>query len=98
MLAPPPRKARASPKTRPVKPIKVNDTSEKRNEHQHKETSDESELHAEHSTGNNTAPFGKLASKMRLMLRRKSTTGEKKKEKKEKDYYGPEEDLHWTEM
>lgn len=52
--------------------------------------------------GMSTAPLGKLASRMKLMLRRKSTSDEKKakkaKKEKEKDYYDPVEDVHWTEM
>lgn len=45
------------------------------------------------------AAFGKLASKMKLMLRRRST-GEKKKPKKEKEPMEVDrlEDVHWTEM
>ncbi|KAI8933596.1 hypothetical protein NX059_009326 [Plenodomus lindquistii] len=45
------------------------------------------------------APFGKLASKMKLMLRRKNTN-EKKKEKKKQDWEEVDrlEDMHWTEM
>jgi hypothetical protein len=50
--------------------------------------------------GNSTAPLGKFASKMKLMLRRKSTPSKKKEKKKEKekDYYDPVEVVHWTEM
>ncbi|KAL6705986.1 hypothetical protein ACN47E_006265 [Coniothyrium glycines] len=44
-------------------------------------------------------PFGKLASKMRFMLRRRSTS-DKKKPKKEKEQMEVDrlEDIHWTEM
>jgi hypothetical protein len=55
-------------------------------------------------TPNMTAPFGKLASKMKLMLRRRSTAEEKQekkkkkeKEEREKDYYDPIESRHWSE-
>jgi pyruvate dehydrogenase phosphatase len=51
----------------------------------------------EQATGNSGAPLGKLASKMKSMLRRRSAQ-DKKKEKKEKDYYDPAEIVHWTEM
>ncbi|KAF2127923.1 hypothetical protein P153DRAFT_376853 [Dothidotthia symphoricarpi CBS 119687] len=48
----------------------------------------------------NAAPFGKLATRMKSLLRRR-TTGDKKKEKKPKESL-PEidrmEDVHWTEM
>ncbi|KAH9863866.1 hypothetical protein J1614_009798 [Plenodomus biglobosus] len=45
------------------------------------------------------APFNKLASKMRLMLRRKNTDV-KKKEKKKREWEDVDrlEDVHWTEM
>lgn len=54
-----------------------------------------------HASEASMAPLGKLASKMRSMLRRRSTTDtkkEKKEKKREKDYYDPVEDVHWTEM
>lgn len=57
------------------------------------ETAQEEEHHVEE----NAAPLVKLASKVKFMLRRRSGMSEKKKEKKEKDYYDPEENLHWTE-
>ncbi|KAI4640384.1 hypothetical protein J4E93_008590 [Alternaria ventricosa] len=45
------------------------------------------------------AAFGKLANKMKLMLRRKNTNA-KKKEKKKREYEEVDriEDVHWTEM
>jgi pyruvate dehydrogenase phosphatase len=45
------------------------------------------------------ATFGKLANKMKLMLRRKNTNA-KKKEKKKREYEEVDriEDVHWTEM
>lgn len=50
---------------------------------------------------NNTsiAPLGKLASKMKLMLRRKDTNS-KKRHRKDTDYRDLDriEDVHWTEM
>jgi hypothetical protein len=66
-----------------------------------KDYSEEVQAPAEQPTGISTAPLGKLASKMKLMLRRKSTTDSKKKKEKkekEKDYYSPVEEVHWTEM
>jgi hypothetical protein len=63
-----------------------------------KNESEEVQTPIEQPTGVSTAPLGKLASKMRLMLRRKSTADKKKKERKEKDYYSPVEEVHWTEM
>ncbi|KAF2853468.1 hypothetical protein T440DRAFT_496915 [Plenodomus tracheiphilus IPT5] len=46
------------------------------------------------------APFGKLASKMRLMLRRKNTNEKKKEKKKKREWEDVDrlEDVHWTEM
>lgn len=47
------------------------------------------------------APFGKLASKMKLMLRNKNTDEKKeKKNKKKKAWEDVDrlEDVHWTEM
>jgi pyruvate dehydrogenase phosphatase len=46
-----------------------------------------------------TATFGKFASKMKLMLRRKNTNA-KKKQKKKREYEDVDriEDVHWTEM
>ena len=46
-----------------------------------------------------TATFGKFASRMKLMLRRKNTNA-KKKQKKKKEYEEVDriEDVHWTEM
>jgi pyruvate dehydrogenase phosphatase len=58
---------------------------------------DKVKAHSEQPADSSTAPFGKLASKMKLMLRRRSATNDKKKEKREKDYYDPEENLHWSE-
>jgi hypothetical protein len=55
----------------------------------------------EHASEASLAPLGKLALRMRSMLRRRSTTDtkkEKKERKREKDYYDPIEDVHWTEM
>jgi hypothetical protein len=66
-----------------------------------KDYTEEAQAPAEQPTGISTAPLGKLASKMKLMLRRKSTTDSKKKKEKkekEKDYYSPVEEVHWTEM
>lgn len=54
----------------------------------------------EHNASTPTsAAFGKLASKMKLMLRRKNTNA-KKKEKKKREYEDVDriEDVHWTEM
>jgi pyruvate dehydrogenase phosphatase len=46
-----------------------------------------------------SATFGRFASRMKLMLRRKNTNA-KKKQKKKKEYEDVEriEDVHWTEM
>lgn len=46
-----------------------------------------------------TAAFGKIASRVKLMLRRKNTNA-KKKQKKRKEYEEVDriEDVHWTEM
>lgn len=71
----------------------------RRKEYSHRGEKEEGTEEAGRPTANTGAPLGKLASKMKSMLRRKST-GDKKKEKKEKekDYYDPVEDVHWTEM
>jgi pyruvate dehydrogenase phosphatase len=61
----------------------------------------EEKVDEEHASEASLAPLGKLASRMRSMLRRRSTTDtkkEKKERKREKDYYDPIEDVHWTEM
>lgn len=105
-MAPPPRIA--SPptgRTRQPQLRKVSLQHEdvapiRKKEHVHKEEKDEAGLdEAGGPSANTGAPLGKLASKMKSMLRRKST-GDKKKEKKEKekDYYDPVETVHWTEM
>ncbi|KAH8728440.1 hypothetical protein GQ44DRAFT_702305 [Phaeosphaeriaceae sp. PMI808] len=100
----------ASPPVKKVKPLlkieqlqdtKVIDFSQKENAYPNTMEVDGQKPMANQPTGNNVAPFGKLASKMKLMLRRTSTDGkqkEKKKEKKEKDYYSPVENVHWSEM
>lgn len=63
------------------------------------EEEEKSRLQEEPDRNTGAAPLGKLASKMKLMLRRKNTTG-KKKRTKEKDYYEVDhvDDVHWTEM
>jgi pyruvate dehydrogenase phosphatase len=55
--------------------------------------------HEEQTPVTSPAPFGKLASKMKFMLRRRSTDN-KKKQKKEKEQIEVDriEDVHWTEM
>lgn len=68
-------------------------------EHAYKEQKEEGTEEVGRPTANTGAPLGKLASKMKSMLRRKSTSDKKKEKKeKEKDYYDPVEDVHWTEM
>jgi hypothetical protein len=103
---PPKRKVASLPKPVPVMQAAVVDTAHKEHEELYNK---EVEIKAPLSPRamNSVAPFGKLASKMKLMLRRRSTAEEKqekqekkKKEKekeKEKDYYDPVEDVHWSE-
>lgn len=99
-LSPPPVK-----KTRSAKPAKENrvvDLCQKENQAPQDEGLDNDEkkqLEEDLNTNASSAPLGKLASKMKLMLRRKNTS-DKKKPKKEKDYYDVDrmDDVHWTEM
>jgi pyruvate dehydrogenase phosphatase len=63
----------------------------------HEKEDGEAKENEEPAVDDSAAPLVKLASKVKFMLRRRSATSEKKKEKKEKDYYGPEEYLHWSE-
>lgn len=96
-LAPPPKRAKTQ-KAPAVQETKLIESFRKEEQSELTQDGGEGQAPGNPSTENSTAPFGKLASKMKLMLRRRSTTSDKKKEKKEKDYYSPEEDLHWTEM
>lgn len=90
---------------RPLKEIKVADLSQKENQYPRKMDVDDStkdksqDEHDNNASNASAAPLGKLATKMRLMLRRRSTN-DKKKQKKEKDYYEVDhmDDVHWTEM
>lgn len=87
---------------RPLKEIRVVDLSQIENQAPRTEDIDvdaKDKLQEEQHNNASAAPLGKLASKMRLMLRRKSTN-DKKKQKKEKDYYEVDhmDDVHWTEM
>ncbi|KAF2820664.1 hypothetical protein CC86DRAFT_116400 [Ophiobolus disseminans] len=97
-LAPAPKGMKSTRRTRPVKDTQAVQKSETEVHHSHDENNDKGGVRVTESVGSNAVPFGKLASKMKLMLRRKSASSGKKKEEKEKDYYGPEEALHWTEM
>jgi pyruvate dehydrogenase phosphatase len=97
LASPPIKKVKFSQKSKPLQEIEVPDLSEKDNEESHKEEGNETKAASDPSTENNVAPLGKLASKMKSMLRRKNTN-DKRKEKKEKDYYDPAEVVHWTEM
>jgi hypothetical protein len=60
---------------------------------------DEKRLQEQTASTPTAATFGKLATKMKLMLRRKNTNA-KKKEKKKRQYEEVDriEDVHWTEM
>ncbi|CAG5171323.1 uncharacterized protein ALTATR162_LOCUS7308 [Alternaria atra] len=63
------------------------------------EKEDEKKLQEQTASTPTAATFGKLATKMKLMLRRKNTNA-KKKEKKKRQYEEVDriEDVHWTEM
>jgi hypothetical protein len=96
-LAPPPTKrTKSTLKPKPLEQIKFPDTVPTEGGKLHDEAN-ATKSPTEHPTGNSAAPLGKLASKMKSMLRRRSAH-DKKKEKKEKDYYDPVEVVHWTEM
>jgi pyruvate dehydrogenase phosphatase len=100
LAAPPIKKVKSARKTKPGKEVTiVGPYQEEDDDEPHKEDNYEVKAPLQEPNENSAAPFGKLASKMKLMLRRRST-GDKKKEKKEKekDYYDPVEDVHWTEM
>ncbi|KAF1914305.1 hypothetical protein BDU57DRAFT_557973 [Ampelomyces quisqualis] len=100
--APPTKRVRLPPQPRPFVPTQAVDTMYKENIPAAKNESNEIKSPTGPSMRMSTAPLGKLASRMKLLLRRKSTTEEKKakkaKKEKEKDYYDPVEDVHWTEM
>jgi pyruvate dehydrogenase phosphatase len=98
LASPPVKKPKTPRKAQPAKEVQAADISQKENDDPHKdEENDKVKEHLEQPADSSTAPFGKLASKMKLMLRRRSATNDKKKEKREKDYYDPEENLHWSE-
>jgi hypothetical protein len=96
LASPLPRRVRLPPQPRTLIPVEVYRPPLRNNNHSYTQEKNEVNVQAEQPTTNSTAPLGKLASRMKMMLRRKSTTD--KKEKKEKDYYDPVEDVHWTEM
>jgi pyruvate dehydrogenase phosphatase len=60
---------------------------------------DKTKPHEQTPSTPTTAAFGRLANKMKLMLRRKNTNA-KKKEKKRREFEEVDriEDVHWTEM
>jgi len=62
-------------------------------------TNDETKPQEQTASTPTAATFGRLANKMKLMLRRKNTNA-KKKEKKRREYEEVDriEDVHWTEM
>jgi pyruvate dehydrogenase phosphatase len=98
----PAKRARSPPQPRAFVPAQPIDAAHKENIFAAKDESNRLKPPTGQSMGMSTAPLGKLASRMKLMLRRRSTTDEKKakkaKKEKEKDYYDPVEDVHWTEM
>jgi pyruvate dehydrogenase phosphatase len=83
---------------KPSKQIMVN-ISDKENESPHQDAKDPKETAKEEqvATGG-AAPLGKLASRMKSMLKRRNT--EKRRLRKERGYYEVDhvEDAHWTEM
>ena len=99
-LSPPPvKQVRLA---RPPKEVRVVDLSQKENEVPQKENIDDNakdKVQEEQDSHAGAAPLGKLASKMKLMLRRKNTN-DKKKPKKKEDYWAVDrmDDVHWTEM
>lgn len=98
-IASPPTKRTRSSQERKVSIQRDDVAFVRRKEEVYKREKEEDVEQVGQPSANTGAPLGKLASKMKSMLRRKST-GDKKKEKKEKekDYYDPVEDVHWTEM
>jgi len=85
-----------------LKEIKIVDVSQKENMIANQSNLSATEMNKtreEQTSVTSPAPFGKLASKMKLMLRRRSTDN-KKKPKKEKEQFEVDriEDVHWTEM
>lgn len=95
-LSAPPIKRKRSSYTKPVSHTRKADDSANEIHGAQKEEDMEEEEEAK-PVSEPSAPLGRLASKMRSMLRRRSTT-DKKKQQKEKDYYDPIEEVHWTEM
>jgi hypothetical protein len=102
---PPRRKVVSLPKPKPLVQAAIVDVPHKEYEQPHNKEVEEIKAPTFPPPGSVVAPFGKLASKMKLMLRRRSTAEEKqekqekkKKKEKEKDYYDPmEDDIHWSE-
>jgi hypothetical protein len=93
------------PKSKPQVQAAIVETAHRENEHPQNTETDETKVPSSPPpTPSIAAPFGKLASKMKLMLRRRSTAEEKQekkrkkeKEEREKDYYDPMESRHWSE-
>jgi pyruvate dehydrogenase phosphatase len=61
-------------------------------------TEEEKKSQEQNSGTPTSATFGRFASKMKLMLRRKNTNAKKKQKKKEYEDVERIEDVHWTEM
>jgi hypothetical protein len=104
--SPPSSKRKYSlPKSKPQAQAAIIETAHQENEQPHRMETDETQVPSSPPpTPSIAAPFGKLASKMKLMLRRRSTAEEKQekkrkkeKEEREKDYYDPMESRHWSE-
>jgi hypothetical protein len=106
LSSPPPSKRKFSlPKSKPQMQAAIVETAHREDEHSQDMETDKTKMPSSPPpTPSIAAPFGKLASKMKLMLRRRSTAEEKQekkrkkeKEEREKDYYDPMESRHWSE-
>jgi hypothetical protein len=101
LSAPPVNRLKAWKQSKQQKEIKSVEPSDMDKWRPLEEEGREEKVDEEQAGEASMAPLGKLASKMRSMLRRRSTTDtkkEKKEKKREKDYYDPVQDVHWTEM
>jgi len=93
----PTNKAKARGRSQSAKEIHTVTSPRIKNDHPQVQEEGDAKENEEPTVDDNAAPLVKLASKVKFMLRRRSATTERKKEKKEKDYYEPEEYLHWSE-
>lgn len=98
-LSQPPSQPRAMKRPRDVHVVNLDQRNDNTSKVTHIDYNEPPKSKEAGSPSPGIAPFNKLASKMKLMLRRKNTN-EKKKEKKKREWEDVDrlEDVHWTEM